>query len=76
MNKSLIKEFSVPEGSEIRWNFEAEHAENIYFQIKNKETAYLKSANLFEIQKTAIQSSNYGLFIESNKLDGDSVFYF
>ena len=67
---------SVPEGSEIRWNFEAEHAENIYFQIKNKETAYLKSANLFEIQKTAIQSSNYGLFIESNKLDGDSVFYF
>ena len=65
----------VPEGSEIRWIFETEHAENLFFQLDKKEKVRTISAELFEIQKTAYQSSNYGLFVESNALDGDSIFY-
>ena len=53
----------VPEGSEIRWKFETEHAENLFFQLDEKEKVNPTSANLFEIQKTVYQSSNYGLFV-------------
>ena len=65
----------MPEGSEIRWKFETEHAENIFFQINDKEKVNPTSAKLFEIQKTVYKSSNYGLFVGGNKLDGDSIFY-
>lgn len=72
LNKGNLR---VPEGSEIRWNFETEHAENLFFQLDKKEKAYPISAELFEIRKTVFQSSNYGLFVGSNTLDGDSIFY-
>ena len=35
---------SVPEGSEIRWKFETEHAENLFFQLDEKERANPTSA--------------------------------
>ena len=72
INKGNLR---VPEGSEIRWNFETENAENLFFQINRKEEVRRKSADLYEIQKKVFQSINYGLFAVSNTLDGDSVFY-
>ena len=65
----------VPEGSEIRWIFETEQTENLFFQLDEKEKFPSIGANLFEIRKTVYQSSNYGLFVENNKIDGDSIFY-
>ena len=65
----------APAGSEIRWKFETEHAENLFFQLEKKEIVNPISAGVFEIQKTVYHSSNYGLFIGGNTLDGDSIFY-
>ena len=65
----------VPEGSEIQWKFETEHAENLFFQLDKKEKARPINTELFEIRKRVYQSSNYGLFVGGNKLDGDSIFY-
>ena len=65
----------MPEGSEIRWIFETDQTENLFFQLDEKEKVNLNRRNLFEIRKTVYQSSNYGLFVENNKLDGDSIFY-
>ena len=66
---------SVTEGSEIRWKFETEHAENLFFQLDEKERVNPTSADLFEIQKKVYKSSNYGLFVLGNTIDGDSIFY-
>ena len=65
----------MPEGSKIRWEFETEHAENLFFQLDEKERVNPTSANLFEIQKKVYKSSNYGLFVLGNTIDGDSIFY-
>ncbi len=72
LNKGNLR---VPEGSEIQWSFETEHAENLFFQFDKKEKAHTISAELFEIRKTVYQSINYGLFVSSKALDGDSIFY-
>ena len=72
LNKGNLR---VPEGSEILWNFETEHAENLFFQLDKKEKTRPISAEVFEIRKIVFQSSNYGLFVENNTLDGDSIFY-
>ena len=65
----------VPEGSEIKWRFETEHTENLFFQLDKKEIVHPISAEIFEIQKIVNQSSNYGLFVDGNTIDGDSIFY-
>jgi len=65
----------VPEGTEIRWVFETEHAENLFFQLDKREKIHPISVELFEIQKTVYQSRDYGLFVGSNTLEGDSIFY-
>lgn len=71
-NKGNIR---VPEGAKIHWLFETENAKKLFFKIKQKEVVEQKGEERFEIQKTVYQSSNYGLFVQNNNLNGDSIFY-
>ena len=70
-----IGNLQIPEGSFLRWKINTQHTKKIYFQLTKKTPLQRISEFSFEFEKSFQQSATYGLFVENNKLIGDSIFY-
>ena len=68
-------DFTVPEGTQITWNFTAKNADSIFIYFsKNKFLTTSKDQIHFEFKKQLNSSSSYAIFTKSNNgLKGDSL---
>lgn len=78
-NKSVNStgDFTVPEGTQITWNFTAKHTDSVMMVIaKTKQIAQTKDQVHFQIQKKIGNSFTYTIYTKSNNgLKGDSLLF-
>ena len=74
---SNVGDLIIPEGTNINWNFIADHTDKIDLKIgNNKKEAIQKSTEEFEFKIRALDNFQYGIYLSNAYLDQpDSLIY-
>ena len=74
---SNVGDLTIPEGTNVKWNFYTENTENIKMMFRDKEVAAeRKGSNLYSYQASFLKDDNYSLQIKNDYLQShDSIKY-
>ena len=70
-----IGDLSIPEGTQIHWNFNLQHTDSLYFNFENEETKFRIENDKLTVNKKAKKNSSYNISTSNNFISTEKIDY-
>jgi len=70
-----IGDFTLPEGTDINWEFKLQHTDSLVFTYNENEDNYNTQNNTISIQKKILSNTNYSISTKNKDITTEKTFY-